>query len=156
MFTKLFATFVICDEYSFRSTDSYETIWKLNKSVFLIQYMKHTCVYISLLHWICLCTLELSRYLCCAHTDRLAIAVTYHVINKVKAVYQFIFSFIRLFLLSSCIRAENYFSWIVHLFLKCTMVIAKTLIYAKRFEGMPKVTDFRLEEETLPELSDGG
>lgn len=36
------------------------------------------------------------------------------------------------------------------------MVQAKKFIYAKRFEGMPKVTDFRLEEETLPELNDGG
>lgn len=36
------------------------------------------------------------------------------------------------------------------------MVQAKKFIYAKRFEGMPKISDFTLEEETLPELSDGG
>lgn len=36
------------------------------------------------------------------------------------------------------------------------MVIAKKFIYAKRFDGLPKVTDFRLEDETLPELNDGG
>lgn len=37
-----------------------------------------------------------------------------------------------------------------------TMVQAKKFIYAKRFVGLPKVTDFRLEEETLPALGDGG
>lgn len=36
------------------------------------------------------------------------------------------------------------------------MVKAKKFIYAVRFDGLPKVTDFRLEEETLPELKDGG
>lgn len=36
------------------------------------------------------------------------------------------------------------------------MVQAKKFIYVKRFEGLPKVTDFRLEEETLPNLDDGG
>lgn len=36
------------------------------------------------------------------------------------------------------------------------MVQAKKIIFAKRFEGMPKVTDFRLEEENLPALKDGG
>lgn len=36
------------------------------------------------------------------------------------------------------------------------MVTAKKFIYAKRFEGLPKVTDFRLEEEILPDLKDGG
>lgn len=36
------------------------------------------------------------------------------------------------------------------------MVKAKKYIFAKRFDGLPKVTDFRLEEETLPELRDGG
>lgn len=35
------------------------------------------------------------------------------------------------------------------------MVQAKKFIYAKRFESMPKITDFRLEEETLPELNEG-
>lgn len=37
-----------------------------------------------------------------------------------------------------------------------TMVQAKKFIYTKRFDGLPKLTDFRLEEETLPALSDGG
>lgn len=37
-----------------------------------------------------------------------------------------------------------------------TMVQAKKFIFAKRFEGMPKISDFRLEEESLPELKDGG
>lgn len=36
------------------------------------------------------------------------------------------------------------------------MVKAKKIIFAKRFDGLPKVTDFRLEEETLPELKNGG
>lgn len=36
------------------------------------------------------------------------------------------------------------------------MVKAKKFIYAKRFDGFPKITDFRLEEEELPELKDGG
>ena len=38
----------------------------------------------------------------------------------------------------------------------CAKQQAKKFIYAKKFDGMPKVTDFRLEEETLPELKDGG
>lgn len=36
------------------------------------------------------------------------------------------------------------------------MVKAKKFIYAKRFDGFPKLTDFKLEEETLSELRDGG
>lgn len=36
------------------------------------------------------------------------------------------------------------------------MVVAKKLIYAKQFDGMPKLTDFQIEEETLSELNDGG
>lgn len=36
------------------------------------------------------------------------------------------------------------------------MVRAKKFIFAKRFKGLPKVTDFRLEEETLPALKNGG
>lgn len=36
------------------------------------------------------------------------------------------------------------------------MVKAKKFIFATKFDGLPKVTDFRLEEETLPELKDGG
>lgn len=40
--------------------------------------------------------------------------------------------------------------------LKSTMMKAKKFINVKRFEGLPKLTDFRLEEETLPELKDGG
>lgn len=36
------------------------------------------------------------------------------------------------------------------------MVKAKKFIYAKRFDGMPKLDDFKLEIETLPELKDGG
>lgn len=39
--------------------------------------------------------------------------------------------------------------------LRRTMVKAKKFIFAKRFEGMPKISDFQLEEETLPELNDG-
>ncbi|XP_031627908.1 prostaglandin reductase 1-like [Contarinia nasturtii] len=35
------------------------------------------------------------------------------------------------------------------------MVNAKKFIFAKRFDGLPKVTDFRLEEEVLEELKDG-
>lgn len=40
--------------------------------------------------------------------------------------------------------------------LKKAMVQAKKFIYSKRFVGLPKLTDFQLEEETLPELQDGG
>lgn len=76
--------------------------------------MKNTRVCTQIVYSTCI--FELSRYLCCAYTD-FAIAATYHVINEVKAVYQFIFSFIRLCLLSSCIRAKNCFSWIVNLFI---------------------------------------
>lgn len=36
------------------------------------------------------------------------------------------------------------------------MVKAKKFIYAARFDGLPKISDFRLEEETLDELKDGG
>lgn len=36
------------------------------------------------------------------------------------------------------------------------MVKSKNLIYAKQFDGMPKLTDFRIEEENLPALKDGG
>lgn len=36
------------------------------------------------------------------------------------------------------------------------MVVAKKLIYAKQFDGMPKVTDLRIKEETLPAPNDGG
>lgn len=36
------------------------------------------------------------------------------------------------------------------------MVVAKKFVYVKRFVGEPKPTDFRLEEETLPELKDEG
>lgn len=36
------------------------------------------------------------------------------------------------------------------------MVRAKKFIYAKRFEGEPKLTDFKLVEEELPELQEGG
>lgn len=36
------------------------------------------------------------------------------------------------------------------------MVVAKKFIYAKRFVGEPKPSDFTLEEETLPALKDGG
>lgn len=36
------------------------------------------------------------------------------------------------------------------------MVQAKKFIYAQRFDGLPKVTDFKLEEEKLPELNSGG
>lgn len=33
---------------------------------------------------------------------------------------------------------------------------AKKFVYVEKFEGLPKITDFKLEEETLPELKDGG
>lgn len=36
------------------------------------------------------------------------------------------------------------------------MTEAKKFIYAKRFDGMPKISDFKLETETLPALKDGG
>lgn len=36
------------------------------------------------------------------------------------------------------------------------MVNAKKFIYAKRFDGEPKVTDFELREEELPALKNGG
>lgn len=37
-----------------------------------------------------------------------------------------------------------------------TMVKTKKFIYAKAFEGEPKETDFKLVEEELPPLQDGG
>lgn len=37
-----------------------------------------------------------------------------------------------------------------------TMVQAKKFIYEKRFDGLPKLTDFRLAEENLPAVGDGG
>ncbi len=36
------------------------------------------------------------------------------------------------------------------------MFRAKKFIYSKRFEGLPKLTDFELVVEELPELLDGG
>lgn len=36
------------------------------------------------------------------------------------------------------------------------MVRTKKLIYAKQFESLPKLTDFRIDDEDLPELKDGG
>ena len=36
------------------------------------------------------------------------------------------------------------------------MVKAKVFIFAKHFDGMPKVDDFDLVEEELPELKDQG
>lgn len=36
------------------------------------------------------------------------------------------------------------------------MVKAKKFIYSKPFIGLPKISDFQLEEETLPELQNGG
>lgn len=36
-------------------------------------------------------------------------------------------------------------------------MLAKKFVIAKRFEGLPKLNDFKLVEETLPtELKDGG
>lgn len=35
-------------------------------------------------------------------------------------------------------------------------VTAKKFVYAKRFDGEPKLTDFDLVEEKLPALKDGG
>lgn len=37
-----------------------------------------------------------------------------------------------------------------------TMVKTKKFIYAKVFDGEPKETDFKLVEEELPALKDGG
>ena len=36
------------------------------------------------------------------------------------------------------------------------MVEAKKIVLVKKFEGVPKVTDFRLVEERLPPLNEGG
>lgn len=36
------------------------------------------------------------------------------------------------------------------------MTEAKKIIYAKRFDGLPKLGDFKLEKEILPALNDGG
>ena len=36
-------------------------------------------------------------------------------------------------------------------------MLARKFVLAKRFEGIPKLTDFKLVEETLPEdVQDGG
>lgn len=39
---------------------------------------------------------------------------------------------------------------------KRAMVQAKRFILAKRYDGLPKVTDFKLEDVALPALNDGG
>lgn len=36
------------------------------------------------------------------------------------------------------------------------VAVAKKFVYIRRFVGEPKPSDFRLEEETLPPLKDGG
>lgn len=36
------------------------------------------------------------------------------------------------------------------------MVKAKKFLYVKRFDGEPKITDFELVEEELPDIKDGG
>lgn len=36
------------------------------------------------------------------------------------------------------------------------MVKANKFVLVKRFRGLPKVNDFKLEEEEMPELNDGG
>lgn len=36
------------------------------------------------------------------------------------------------------------------------MVVSKKLLFVKQFEGEPKESDFRLVEEELPPLKDGG
>ena len=52
--------------------------------------------------------------------------------------------------------------FILSIILNCFIVYAsakiqaKKFVYAEKFEGLPKITDFQLEEETLPELKDGG
>lgn len=33
---------------------------------------------------------------------------------------------------------------------------AKRFVYVSRFNGYPKISDLHLEEETLPQLKDGG
>lgn len=35
------------------------------------------------------------------------------------------------------------------------MVVARVFIYANKFEGEPKLSDFKLVEEELPSLRDG-
>lgn len=53
-------------------------------------------------------------------------------------------------------------NFILSIILNCFIVYAsakiqaKKFVYAEKFEGLPKITDFQLEEETLPELKDGG
>lgn len=40
---------------------------------------------------------------------------------------------------------------------KLSRMLARKFVLVKPFEGLPKLTDFRIEEETLPtELQDGG
>lgn len=36
------------------------------------------------------------------------------------------------------------------------MVIAKKFVYVSKFVGEPKLSDFKLEEEQLPDLKDDG
>lgn len=36
------------------------------------------------------------------------------------------------------------------------MVKAQKFIYAKEFDGEPKLTDFELQDEELPDINDGG
>jgi len=36
------------------------------------------------------------------------------------------------------------------------MVVAKKFVLAQRLQGAPKVSDYKIVEETLPALKDGG
>lgn len=38
----------------------------------------------------------------------------------------------------------------------CAKHQARKFVYTEKFQGLPKLSDFRLEEESLPELKDGG
>lgn len=38
----------------------------------------------------------------------------------------------------------------------CAKNQARKFVYTEKFQGLPKISDFRLEEESLPELKNGG
>lgn len=55
-----------------------------------------------------------------------------------------------------CTIGLPYFSSKINVSAVSTMAKAKKFIYASRFVGEPKLTDFRLEEEELPALKPNG
>lgn len=54
------------------------------------------------------------------------------------------------------IKYSNLEKYLVFLLVKNMVVKAKKFLYVKQFDGEPKITDFELVEEVLPDIKDGG